>query len=221
MVASAGTIVPGAVPAVVAPALLRGTVRVGRVPAAEELVLDLAPGTPIRAVGVESHSIVTRRREVRAGDPDVVAVAVLERHHRTGRIGRGFATGFGLRRGALASTVAHDAHNIVVAGASSADMAVAVARLVELGGGQVAILDGSVVGEVALPLAGLMSDRPAGQVATQLGELASAAADRLGVTVEAPFMLLSFVALSVIPELRITDGGLFDVDASAFVPTLI
>ncbi len=221
LVASDGTIVPGAVPAVAPPALLRDTVRLGRTPGAEELVLELAPGTPIRAVGVESDSIVTRRREVRAGDPDVVAVAVLERHHRTGRIGRGFVTGFGLRRGALASTVAHDAHNIVVAGASSADMGVAVARLVELGGGQVAVLDGSVVAELALPLAGLMSDRPADQVATELRTLASAAAERLGVTVDEPFMLLSFVALSVIPELRITDGGLFDVDAAAFVPVRI
>ena len=127
-------------------------------------------------------------------------------------------TGFGLRRGAIASTVAHDAHNIVVVGADADDMAAAVARLAEIGGGQVAVLDGRVLAEVPLPLAGLMSDRPAAEVAEQLRVLGAAAADALGATVEEPFMQLSFVALSVIPELRLTDGGLVDVDAFAHVP---
>jgi adenine deaminase len=221
LVARGGAILAGAVAPVPIPALLRDTVRVAGIPRASELVLEVAPGTPIRAVGVESHSIVTRRSLVHAGDDDVVAVAVLERHHATGRIGRGFATGFGLRRGAIASTVAHDAHNIVVAGASGEDMATAIARVVELGGGQVAVLDGSVLAEVPLPLAGLMSDLPGGQVAAQLEELAGVARERLGITIDEPFMLLSFIALSVIPELRITDGGLFDVEASAFVPTVV
>lgn len=97
------------------------------------------------------------------GDNDLAHAAVVERHHPTGRIGRGYAAGFGLQRGGLASTVAHDAHNIVCVGASGADMAVAVARLAELGGGQVAVLDGRVAAEVALPLAGLMSDMPAAE----------------------------------------------------------
>jgi adenine deaminase len=143
---------------------------------------------------------------------------VVERHHATGRIGRGFATGFGLKRGAIASTVAHDAHNVVVVGASGEDMAAAVARLAELGGGQVAVLDGEVVGEVPLPLAGLMSDLSAPEVAAQIRDLGAVTAARLGVTVEEPFMQLSFIALSVIPQLRLTDGGLMDVDAVAFVP---
>ena len=148
--------------------------------------------------------------------------AVVERHRGTGRIGLGYATGFGLRRGAMASTVAHDAHNCVAVGARDTggpdDMAVAVARLAELGGGQVAVLDRRVVGEVPLPLAGLMSDRPAGEVATQIHELNRMAADTLGVTIEEPFMQLSFLALSVIPELRLTDGGLVDVGEFAYVP---
>lgn len=219
LVAAGGRLADGAVPAVPAPDLLRGTVNVGTPPAADRLVLAHPPGARVRAVGVESGSLTTRRREVVLGPgADVVHAAVVERHHATGRIGRGYAAGFGLQRGAMASTVAHDAHNIVVVGVSGDDMAAAVARLAELGGGQVAVLDGHVVGEVALPLAGLMSDRPAAEVAERVHALNDAAARVLGTTVEEPFMQLSFIALSVIPELRLTDGGLVDVDAFAFVP---
>jgi adenine deaminase len=173
----------------------------------------------VLAIGVQSHSLTTLRREVRVGsDDDLAFAAVVERHHATGRIGRGFATGFGLRRGAIASTVAHDAHNVVTVGAAGQDMAVAVARLAEIGGGQVAVLGGEVVAELALPLAGLMSDRPAHEVAAQLDVLRQAAARTLGVTIAEPFMQLSFIALSVIPQLRLTDGGLVDVDRFAYVP---
>jgi adenine deaminase len=204
------------------PQLLRDTVNIGRLPSADDLVLAVAPGTRVRAVGVESHSLTTLAREVTvaAGD-DLAHAAVVERHHATGRIGRGFVTGFGLRRGAIASTVAHDAHNIVCVGASGEDMAVAVARLAELGGGQVAVLDGRIAAEVALPLAGLMSDMAAGEVASALDALGAVAARRLGVTVEEPFMQLSFIALSVIPELRLTDGGLVDVGQFAYVPVQV
>ncbi|HEU4974194.1 MAG TPA: adenine deaminase [Baekduia sp.] len=220
-VAAGGSALPGAVPDVPVPPVLRDTVKVGALPDAAALVLDHPAGTAVRAVGVQSHSLTTLRREVVLGDgADVIHAAVVERHHATGRIGRGYATGFGLRRGAMASTVAHDAHNIVVAGASGADMAAAVARLAELGGGQVAVLDGRVVAEVPLPLAGLMSDRPADAVAEQLHALNAAAAEALGTTVEEPFMQLSFIALSVIPQLRLTDGGLVDVDAFAYVPVV-
>jgi adenine deaminase len=221
LVARDGAIVPGAVPSAPVPALMRGTVNVGREPDGARLALGHPDGTRVRAVGVESHSLTTLRREVTLGQDDVAHAAVVERHNATGRIGRGYVTGFGLRRGALASTVAHDAHNVVVIGASPDDMAVAVARLAELGGGQVAVLDGAVVAEVALPLAGLMSDRPAGEVAGALHALNAAAAERLGVTVDEPFMQLSFLALSVIPQLRLTDTGLMDVDAFAHVDVLL
>jgi adenine deaminase len=224
LVAEGGEVVQGAVPAAPVPDLMRGTVRLGAPPPPELLTLTHAEGTRVRAVGVESRSLTTLRREVTLGDPgaDVAHAAVVERHRETGRIGLGYATGFGLRRGAMASTVAHDAHNCVAVGAAAPggpeDMAVAVARLAELGGGQVAALDGKVVAEVALPLVGLMSDRPAAEVAAQIHELNRAAADALGVTLEEPFMQLSFLALSVIPELRLTDGGLVDVDEFAYVP---
>jgi len=219
LVARNGEILPGAVPPSPPPPLLRDTVNVGALPAAAELVLEVAPGARVRAIGVESHSLTTLSREVEIGPgADVVHAAVVERHHGTGRIGRGFATGFGLKRGAIASTVAHDAHNCVVLGTSPQDMATAVARLAEIGGGQVAVLDGSVIAEVPLPLAGLMSDRSAEEVSDQLRTLGAAAAERLGTTVEEPFMQLSFIALSVIPELRLTDGGLVDVERFEYVP---
>jgi adenine deaminase len=222
LVAADGEIVPGAVPAAPPPALLRDTVHVGTLPDADALVLPARFGSQVRAVGVESHSLTTSHRVLEVeSDADLAHAAVVERHRATGRIGRGFVTGFGLARGAIASTVAHDAHNIVVVGASGEDMATAVARLAEIGGGQVAVLDGQLLAEVPLPLAGLMSDRPAAEVCDQIAVLGTAAAERLGVTVEEPFMQLSFIALSVIPELRLTDGGLVDVNRFAYVPVQV
>ncbi|HEV3377841.1 MAG TPA: adenine deaminase C-terminal domain-containing protein, partial [Thermoleophilaceae bacterium] len=224
LMAERGEAVPGAVPAATLPELMRRTVRLGTPPPADRLALTHRDGTRVLAVGVESRSLTTLRREVTLGEPgaDVAHAAVVERHRGSGRVGLGYATGFGLRRGAMASTVAHDAHNCVTLGARGAggpeDMAAAVARLQELGGGQVAVLDGRVVGEVPLPLAGLMSDRPAAEVAAQIRALNTAAAETLGVTLDEPFMQLSFLALSVIPELRLTDGGLVDVGEFAYVP---
>jgi adenine deaminase len=222
VVARDGEIVAGAVPSAPPPALLYDTVHIGRLPSAEQLAPAHPEGTTVRAIGVDTDSLTTRHAQIRLGSgEDVCFAAVVERHRASGRVGCGYATGFGLRRGALASTVAHDAHNVICVGADGADMAVAVARLAELGGGQVAVLDGRVVAEVALPLAGLMSDRPAGEVAAALGELGRTAARELGVSVSEPFMQLSFIALSVIPALRLTDGGLVDVDAFAYVDAVL
>ena len=222
LVVSDGEVVAGAVPSAPIPELMRGTMNIGTLPEPEQLVLRHPEGTHVHAVGVVSRSLTTRDRVLTLGEPgaDLAHAAVVERHHATGRLGLGYATGFGIERGAMASTVAHDGHNCVTVGApgAGADMAVAVARLAELGGGQVAVLDGDVVGEVALPLAGLMSDLPAAEVAGRLAALGEAAATRLGTTVEEPFMQLSFFALSVIPELRLTDGGLVDVGRFDYVP---
>jgi adenine deaminase len=222
LVAADGQVLDGAVPSAPIPELMRGTMNIGTLPEPERLVLTHPAGTRVRAVGVESRSITTHERVLTVGDPgtDLAHAAVVERHHATGRIGLGYATGFGLERGAMASTVAHDGHNCVTVGApgAGADMAHAVARLAELGGGQVAVLDGQVVGELPLPLAGLMSDLPAAEVADQLAALGEASAARLGTTVDEPFMQLSFFALSVIPELRLTDGGVVDVRRFDYVP---
>jgi adenine deaminase len=213
-----------AVPRVEAPGWMRGSVRVPRLAAGD--FRTRADGK-VRVIGVSPGEIVTRalvadpgRREGDAiADPsrDLAKVAVVERHRETGRIGVGFVSGFGLRGGALASTHAHDAHNVVVVGVDDADMAVAVNRLSEIGGGQVVVEDGGVVAEVACPIGGLLSDRPAEEVAAAVESL-DAAGRRLGVSMRSPFMAMSFLALSVIPELKITDRGLVDTVNFELVP---
>jgi adenine deaminase len=148
---------------------------------------------------------------------DLVKIAVLERHHGSGRIGVGFATGVGLKRGAFASTVAHDAHNVVVLGVDDADMAACSCRLAEIGGGIVVAEGGRVVEELPLPVAGLMSDQPLAAVHARLQSMEGRLIE-MGVAMGSPFMTLSFLALSVIPELKITDRGLVDVAQFSLVP---
>jgi len=148
---------------------------------------------------------------------DLVKIAVLERHHATGRVGLGFATNVGLKRGAFASTVAHDAHNVVVLGVDDRDMAACAARLAEIGGGIVIAEGGKAVEELPLPIAGLMSDRPLAEVHERLRSMERRLA-AMGSTMASPFMTLSFLALSVIPELKITDRGLVDVGRFELVP---
>jgi adenine deaminase len=148
---------------------------------------------------------------------DLLKIAVVERHTGSGHIGLGLATGFGLQKGALASSVAHDSHNIIVVGASDADMAAAVNAVVNLGGGFAAVVDGQVKATVPLPIAGLMSDAPMETVRRQLDAIIQVAHD-LGATLSDPFMALGFIALPVIPKLKITDKGLVDVERFEVVP---
>jgi adenine deaminase len=145
---------------------------------------------------------------------------VLERHLETGRIGLGFVHGFGIRRGAFGATLSHDAHNVVVVGVDDGAMARAVGRLRELGGGIVVVEDQGVRAELPLPVAGLLSDRPLAEV-LESSRAINAAAQDLGVTFPAPFQMLAFLALSVIPSLKITDRGLVDVDRFELVPLAI
>jgi adenine deaminase len=148
---------------------------------------------------------------------DLVKIAVIERHLGTGRIGLGFVRGSGLQHGALASTVSHDAHNIVVLGVSDEDMALAVTRLAELGGGIVAVEDGQTQAELPLPVAGLLADAPLEEVIAR-SLACNDAARALGWSGATPFLTLSFLGLSVIPSLKITDRGLVDVDRFQLVP---
>jgi adenine deaminase len=188
------------------------------------------PARHIRVMGIVPGQLVTgcevMEPTVRDGrlvaDParDLVKIAVVERHHATGRVGVGFATNVGLKRGAFASTVAHDAHNIVVLGVDDADMTQCVRRLAEIGGGIVVVEGGAVKGELRLPVAGLMSDAPLAEVHGTLAAMEKALRAN-GVAWEAPFMCLSFLALSVIPELKITDRGLVDVGRSQVVPLAV
>jgi adenine deaminase len=140
---------------------------------------------------------------------DILKLVVVERHHATGNVGVGFVRGFNLKSGALASTVAHDAHNVVAVGTNDADIAQAIDELVKMQGGQVAVSHGKVQADLALPIAGLVSDRPLKEVIEHLGAL-NAAARAMGCKLEAPFMSLSFLSLSPIPELKLTDQGLID-----------
>jgi adenine deaminase len=142
---------------------------------------------------------------------DLVKIAVIERHGVNGNIATGFVRGFGLKRGAIASTVCHDHHNIVVVGVDYADMALAANRLGEIEGGFVVAAGGAVLAEVMLPVAGLMSLESFETVEAALRRL-RAAAKGLGVTLEEPFLQLAFLALPVIPHLKITDHGMVDVD---------
>jgi adenine deaminase len=178
---------------------------------------DVATADWVRVIEVQPGQLITGAGVGRVGDADLAKIAVIERHHATGRVGLGFVRGFGLEAGAFASTVAHDAHNLVVVGVADADMAVCAARAQALGGGLVVARDGEVVGELALPIAGLLCEAPFEEVAAGLEELQDTLRG-MGVQIEAPFMTLSFLALSVIPSLKLTDQGLVDVDAFALVP---
>ena len=184
-------------------------------------------GGRIRAIGLVEDQVVTESRDEEPAavdgsaiaDPgrDLAKIAVVERHLGTGRIGLGFVHGSGLTRGALASSVAHDAHNIVVVGMSDDDMVFAVTRLAELGGGVVAIEGGAVQAELALPVAGLLADAPLEEVISR-SLACNDAARALGWSGATPFLTLSFLGLSVIPHLKITDRGLVDVDLFEIVP---
>ncbi|GBR07818.1 adenine deaminase [Gluconobacter frateurii] len=147
---------------------------------------------------------------------DVAKVCVVARHGHNDNIGRGFVKGFGLRHGALASSVGHDSHNICVVGTNDADMAVAVNRLEETGGGFVAVRDGQVIAELRLPVAGLMSDASFEQVRDDLIVLRKASKE-MGVSLEEPFLQLAFLPLPVIPHLKITDLGMIDVGTMELV----
>ena len=148
---------------------------------------------------------------------DLIKIAVVERHGINGNIATGFVKGFGLKAGAIASTVCHDHHNIAVVGADYGDMAMAANRLGDLQGGFVVVRDGTVLAELSLPVAGLMSDRPFEEVHESLIALRTAAGS-LGVTLEEPFLQLAFLSLPVIPALKITDRGMVDVEKFEIIP---
>jgi adenine deaminase len=195
------------------PEWVKHTVRVQHVSASD---FELPPlDGPVRVIGVVPDQIVTDSLLAQPPVPDVerdiAKIAVVERHLGTGRVGVGLVRGFGLRGGALASTIAHDAHNIVVVGVDDDDMARAVGRLVELGGGEVVVESRGVRAELPLPIAGLLSDARLETVLEQARSCIEAAR-RLGCELPAPFQTMSFLALSVIPSLKLTDRGLVDVD---------
>lgn len=185
-----------------------------------------ARGSAVRVIGVVPRQIITEALTDEApledgnlvADPsvDLLKIAVVERHKGTGNVAVSFVRGFGLQAGAMASSVAHDSHNIVVVGCSDTDMAAAVQRVAEMEGGQAVAAGGEIKAELALPIAGLMSPLPVREVAGQVEGLNRAAAG-LGCALDDPFMTMSFLALPVIPELKLTDRGLVDVGKFDFV----
>ncbi len=180
-----------------------------------------------RVIGIVPDQLVTEalteELSIHGGfalaDPgrDLLKMAVIERHRSSGAVGKGFVKGLGLREGALASSVAHDHHNIVVVGADDGSMWAAARRVADLGGGMVVANRQHILAEVPLPFAGLMSDQPIRVVRDQLDNAIRAARD-LGSELHDPFMAMSFLALEVIPHLKLTDQGLVDVDEFEIVP---
>ncbi|MCP4583624.1 MAG: adenine deaminase [candidate division Zixibacteria bacterium] len=179
-----------------------------------------AEGGRCRVIGIVPNQIVTDHkilkpklngREVIADTKrDILKVYVLERHTASGRIGKGLVQGLGIKKGAVATSIAHDSHNIIAAGCDDQDIFKAVTHINKIGGGMVAVADGEILADVKLPIAGLMSDRPMKDVADDMGKLTKVIHD-LGSKLEEPVMTLSFLALPVIPELKLTDHGLIDV----------
>ena len=201
------------------PPSVLNSVRINRRISADEFVIRSKGEKGVRVIGVDEGSVLTRhlirRLPISNGivlpDPShkILKVAVFERHGRNGSRGLGFVEGFGLRSGAIASTVAHDTHNLIVIGSNDDDMAIAANRVIEMGGGISLVKSGKVLAELPLPIGGLMSDRDVRSVAKSIDTIEKAWR-RLGCDMVSPLMTMSLLTLTPIPELRITDRGLFD-----------
>jgi adenine deaminase len=193
-------------------------------------VPDGASSVTVRVIEVQGGQVVTRHLQVErpvldgtvaaSVSDDLAKVASVERHKATGQIGLGFVKGFDLKAGAVASTIAHDSHNLLIVGTNEADMAFAGNTLAEAGGGMVAVRDGEVLALVPLPIAGLMSQGPVEVVNEEVQALAKAWQE-LGCDLPSPFMTMSILALPVIPELRITNRGLVDTERFTLVDTVV
>jgi adenine deaminase len=197
---------------------LTGSVRLPRLSLASLRIPARPDAFPV--IELVPEQIVTRKKMLHPRmegdalvsdvDRDILKLVVVERHHATGNIGKGFVTGFGLRSGALASSIGHDSHNVICVGATDEDMCGAIEALTEIQGGLVVFAEGAVAAALPLPIGGLLSPKSLDEVvAAQLA--VEAAARRLGVVPQSPFSILSFLALPVIPELRVTDLGVVDV----------
>ena len=183
-------------------------------------------GKKVRVIGLLPDQIITKhlikevtknREEIVADlEQDIIKIAVIERHHATGNMGLGLVSGLGLKKGAIASSVSHDSHNIVVAGVNNQDMYIAVKAVEKMQGGFFLVENEMVKAGLALPIAGLISPLSAQEVGFHMKTLCQEAKN-LGISLPNPFLTLSFVALPVIPELRLTDKGLVDVNKFEFV----
>ena len=191
-----------------------------KIPAsADQVTVRAIEVIPAKVGSIERHITLQAKNGYLESDPsqDVLKTVVFERHHKTGTKGFGFVKGFGITNGAMASTVAHDAHNLLVIGTNDADMALAANTLIQCGGGMVAVQDGKVPGVVPLPIAGLMNDKPLEEMSQMVENLEQAWA-KIGCTMPSPFMTMALIALACLPELRLTNRGLVDCTTFQFVP---
>ncbi len=191
-----------------------------KIPAsADQVTVRAIEVIPAKVGSIERHVTLQAKNGYLESDPsqDVLKTVVFERHHKTGTKGFGFVKGFGITNGAMASTVAHDAHNLLVIGTNDADMALAANTLIQCGGGMVAVQDGKVLGVVPLPIAGLMNDKPLEEMSQMVENLEQAWA-KIGCTMPSPFMTMALIALACLPELRLTNRGLVDCTTFQFVP---
>ncbi|AEJ39548.1 adenine deaminase [Sulfobacillus acidophilus TPY] len=216
------------------PPAFTASIRVNHPITPDDLLIHADPGVKgpvwVRAVSVSNNSVMTRLENVpavvergliqRPDGADWAYAAVIDRHHASGAIGQGLVRGFGLTQGAVASSVAHDSHQLIVMGADFHDMAYAANVLIEAGGGLVAVLNQEVLAIVRLPIAGLLSTESASSVAHELDALKQAWR-RLGSSLNAPYMTFSLIALPVIPEVRITTYGLVDVIKASILPLTV
>ena len=190
----------------------------------EDFEITLERASKVRIIGLIEGELLTEEiiEEISGTDTnrDILKIGVVERHNYSGDIGLGFVKGFGLKTGAVASSIAHDSHNIVVIGTNKEDMAFACNRLKEIGGGVVMCSGNTVTSKLALPIAGLMSDKPLDYVAQKQRELEERISE-MGCKLQAPFITMSFLALPVIPKLKITDKGLVDVEKMKIVEVLV
>ena len=191
-----------------------------KIPAsAEEVTVRAIEVIPAHVGSIERFITLKAQNGYLESDPsqDTLKTVVFERHHETGTKGVGFVKGFGIECGAMASTVAHDAHNLLVIGTNDEDMALAANTLIECGGGMVAVQNGKVLGVVPLPIAGLMNDKPAEEM-SEMVEALEAAWAQIGCSMPSPFMTMALIPLACLPELRLTNRGLVDCRTFQFVP---
>lgn len=202
----------------------RGSVNVGWL---EDNCFQIqAKGDKVKAIEIIPHQLITKETVAKVNvenglaesnvEDDVLKICVVERHRASGNVGKGFIKGFGIKQGAIASTVAHDSHNMIIIGTNDKDMYLAQKELVKSQGGRIVIKDGEVLAKLPLPIAGLMSDKDYEYVTSQ-SEALNVAAKEIGCKVDDPFMTMGFVSLPVIPELKITDKGVFSTKTFDFI----
>ena len=181
-------------------------------------IIDIIPGGIVTGIGEAYIKRDGNGEWIHEAGKDILKIAVIERHHGTGNAATALIRGYGMKHGAIATSIAHDSHNIIVIGDNDGDMADAVRKLIEIGGGITMFKDGKELGTHRLEIAGLMTDDSAESVVDCLEKMHDTAYEKLGINKDIdPFMTLCFMALPVIPSLKLTDCGLFDVDSFSFV----